>query len=343
MKVLLYGKKDGFLEPIFYYGLVENLGKKNVITTWMNSEVKSKGDSVSQIEILDQIDNFDLFIAFDSVCDKPDLKKILNKYTSTKKIFVDGGDDFFIRAIYLNPNLDFYFKRELYYDFSHVKNKHLWVMEWSIRYSYEIFKRSIMKRATNELFSKLSWPIGIAAIKKYKKIKPFPLTVNPVKERSREKRVYDLTFVGTLNNPERKRYINYLISHKNETKINQLIITYHPGESKSLLEREYHQYLFESKAGLSLRGTGYDTFRYWEIPSHGAMLFSQKVPIVIPHNFQDGISAVYFNGFEELKKKIIKYLVKSNEWQEIAKNGYKHFMKFHTPKARLKKFLEIVK
>ncbi len=71
--------------------------------------------------------------------------------------------------------------------------------------------------------------------------------------------------------------------------------------------------------------------------------YGQKLPINIKNNFIDGESAVFFNSGQQLKKKFVKYFLKSNEWQEIAKKGYKHYHKYHTPECRAQTLINYIK
>jgi len=62
----------------------------------------------------------------------------------------------------------------------------------------------------------------------------------------------------------------------------------------------YCDILNRSRIAVSVRGSGYDTMRYWEIPYHGALLLSERLPIVLPDNFVDGESAVFFDSPAEM-------------------------------------------
>jgi spore maturation protein CgeB len=85
-----------------------------------------------------------------------------------------------------------------------------------------------------------------------------------------------------------------------------------------------------------LRGYGYDTARYWEIASRGSALFSQELPLIIPNNFVDGESALFFSNKEQFKNKFKKYVAKSDEWKEIGRAAHKLFYKHHTPEKRVR-------
>jgi hypothetical protein len=102
---------------------------------------------------------------------------------------------------------------------------------------------------------------------------------------------------------------------------------------------EYVRALLQSRIGLSFFGFGFDTVRYWEVPAHGAMLLSERLPISIPHDFQDGKTAVFFEDLPELEEKLPYYLAHPEETEAIAVAGHAHFMEHHTGSARARQLL----
>lgn len=105
---------------------------------------------------------------------------------------------------------------------------------------------------------------------------------------------------------------------------------------------DYARELAASRIGVSLFGKGFDTVRYWELPAHGCLLLSQRLPIVVPHNFVDGESAVYFESIKDLDEKLDFYLAHPDEAERIARAGEARFLKHHTSEARARQFLHHV-
>jgi len=64
-------------------------------------------------------------------------------------------------------------------------------------------------------------------------------------------------------------------------------------EGERLGWHEYIEVLCRSRVGVSVRGGGHDTYRYWEVAAAGAMLLAEPTRIVIPENFADGREAVF--------------------------------------------------
>lgn len=104
-------------------------------------------------------------------------------------------------------------------------------------------------------------------------------------------------------------------------------------------QHTYRQRLRSSLIGLSFFGVGFDTVRYWEIPANGVMLLAERPPICIPNNFEDDISAVFFDTVLELEAKLRYYQNHPDKAAEIAANGHNHYLKHHTTTERARYFL----
>ncbi len=103
---------------------------------------------------------------------------------------------------------------------------------------------------------------------------------------------------------------------------------------RSYGQDEYVGAMQSSRIGLNLFGFGFDTVRYWELPAHGCMLLSHRLPIHVPYNFEDGRSAVFFDDLADLEKKLRHYLECPDECTAIAQAGHAHFRRYHTGSAR---------
>jgi hypothetical protein len=105
---------------------------------------------------------------------------------------------------------------------------------------------------------------------------------------------------------------------------------------------EYAESMLKHKIGLSLRGYGYDTSRYWELPAFGVMLFSEKLKIRIPYDYTDGENAVFFENPDEMVEKLKYYMEHESEVDRIRANGNAWFHKYHTSTARAKQVIETI-
>lgn len=104
----------------------------------------------------------------------------------------------------------------------------------------------------------------------------------------------------------------------------------------------YVDLLHRHAVGLSFYGNGFDTVRYWELPAHGVMLLSERPPILIPNNFEDGKHAVFFDHAGELLDKARYYLAHPDEAAVIARAGRAHALAYHTGSARARQCLGVI-
>lgn len=106
--------------------------------------------------------------------------------------------------------------------------------------------------------------------------------------------------------------------------------------------REYHRLLRRSKMALSIRGGGFDTLRYWEIPASKALLVSERPDICIPNNFEHGKHALFCRpDLSDLVDIVRAYLWDGPAREALAAEGYRHLMRFHTCDRRAEYFLDL--
>ena len=339
MKVLIFSTYDGaVLERIVYEGLCSNIGAKNTYLYKPNKveldfslePFRKQWQLLHQDETLERLDEFDHIIFFNGAYFNSLFDKVLNRRTSTKKHFIDGSDDFFVKALYKSKEISNYFKRELRTNVGSSFHQ----FEWQMRYGYEMYKASQKRKGSVMRFSKWEIPIAVAKVNSRYDLKPFPVTVPYSEMRAHaKKKLYDLSFVATLNTPNKRYYNCKLLELQNEYSKSRMHLA--SGEST----QQYIDSIAASKVGVSVLGVGKDTYRYWDTPYFGSALLAQRVPVFIPNNFEDGKSALFFDTYEELKQKFERYVIMTNEWREIRKEGKRHFTKYHTPEMRVKNLL----
>jgi hypothetical protein len=98
--------------------------------------------------------------------------------------------------------------------------------------------------------------------------------------------------------------------------------------------------LNRSQIAISVRGFAWDSLRYREIPYHGALLLSQRLPIVIPDNFVDGESAVFFDDPIDMMEKVRLLLADEGRMAAIAAAGRRLCREKHTAAARARYLLD---
>jgi len=108
-----------------------------------------------------------------------------------------------------------------------------------------------------------------------------------------------------------------------------------------LSPREYYELMARSKMALSVRGGGFDTLRYWEIPATKTVLLSEQPDIEIPNNFVHEQQALFFKpDLSDLVGLVRSYARDERLCAEIAQRGYEHLLRHHTCERRAEYVLE---
>jgi len=110
--------------------------------------------------------------------------------------------------------------------------------------------------------------------------------------------------------------------------------------SKRTEKAEYNKKLASSLVGISARGGGWDTYRYWEVPYMGTALLSQRLEIVIPDDFEEGMEAEYFSTVSEMKEKLERMLSQPEKTAMMGHLGRAKCLKHHLSIHRAKTVLE---
>ena len=158
---------------------------------------------------------------------------------------------------------------------------------------------------------------------------PLPLGYSEgrIPETFPEVRTQDIFWAGHRHFGLRRLYLDHL-----EERLGRDFNTFYaPDDYSAAMDR--------SLIGLDFFGLGYDTVRYWELAAHGCMLLAEEKPTVIPHNFVDGQSAVFFRDLPELEERVAYYMSHAGEASDIAAAGHAHFLEHHTASARARQFL----
>ncbi|MCL6581414.1 MAG: glycosyltransferase [Firmicutes bacterium] len=159
---------------------------------------------------------------------------------------------------------------------------------------------------------------------------PLPLAAPPRAMLPEEvPRDIDVSFVARPTTEARRRYAEVL------EREGFLVIL-----GEGVPREQFCWILNRSKISVSLRGAAWDTFRYWEIPYHGALLMSERLPVIIPDDFVDGESAVFFDSPEDMLARIRALLGDPGRLARIAANGRRLCREKHTAAARARYVLE---
>lgn len=97
--------------------------------------------------------------------------------------------------------------------------------------------------------------------------------------------------------------------------------------------KEFLQRIALSKIAVSIRGHGQDTVRRWEIPSFKTLLLTDVLSIQDPYPYCHYTHCIYYRTPEECVTKA-KHFLLSDNYRDIARNGFLHTSRYHSTKAR---------
>lgn len=110
--------------------------------------------------------------------------------------------------------------------------------------------------------------------------------------------------------------------------------------SERIEKAEYNKRLASSLVGISARGGGWDTYRYWEVAYFGTALLSQRLEIMIPNDFEEGLEIEFFENMMDLEKKLKMMVEHPDQTILIGQRARKKCLKYHLSENRARTVLE---
>lgn len=107
---------------------------------------------------------------------------------------------------------------------------------------------------------------------------------------------------------------------------------------------DYFAAIANSRMALSIRGSGRDTTRYWEIPALETLLVADgTMGCIHTFPFRDGETAAFYSSLEELTSKLDFYHHNEEARQTVARAGRSWAERYHSFEARGLFFLGMVR
>jgi hypothetical protein len=328
--LFLAGREPDYLQDAVYHGLVTLLGADTVLEYPENPRYHGGGPPDPTVPML----SFDfprastpdlrelvkwaeaVVIASlrEDVVD--DVRRVLELRGATPTAFVDGEDHPYVRGI--ASRVDVYFKRE------------------TLRRALVLRARMPMRRVYHRRRYPEWWSdplrreIAVASAGS-RAVVPLPFGIVETGFEPSGERDIDVAFLASPTSPERAEVAAGLRELERDGAVVQ------SATAASLPWPEYIELLARSRIAVSVRGLGYDTYRYWEIPYAGALLLSETPQIVIPGNFVDGQEAV-FAPIGKLVERARDLL--SRDTSAIAAAGRQKLLAEHTSVQRAQTVLD---
>jgi Glycosyl transferases group 1 len=106
---------------------------------------------------------------------------------------------------------------------------------------------------------------------------------------------------------------------------------------------EYHFCLATSRMAITMRGSGRDTTRYWEIPLYKtAMVADGTMGCIHPYPFEHLKTALFYTSLQHLIELMKTRIDLAADVEAIGTAGQEHLEKYHSVAARAVFFLDIL-
>jgi hypothetical protein len=127
--------------------------------------------------------------------------------------------------------------------------------------------------------------------------------------------------------------------------LDQLMVRKNQPAHSELLEFPfYHRALALSRMGVTMRGSGRDTLRYWEIPLYRTVMIADgTMGCIHPHPFEHEKNALFYNSLFDLEQMVERNMTDYpllGDLEPIARAGQEHLKRYHSSLARAIFFLE---
>jgi len=109
---------------------------------------------------------------------------------------------------------------------------------------------------------------------------------------------------------------------------------------QAMSHKGYRMFMSQSRVGLDVRGFGYGCLRRVEVVGHGCVLCAQRLPIVMPHEFEHGSECFFF---EDIRDAVVFVdNMTEDQYMDMAGRSWEKYLAYHTTKARAEQFLNDV-
>jgi hypothetical protein len=326
--LFLAGRDPDYLQDALFHGLVALLGADNVVEYPENARfhgglladprlpmLSFDFPRVARGDLRELVASADAIVIAslrDSVV--AEVRQVLELRGSIPTVFVDGEDDPYVRGI--ASRVDLYFKRE------------------TLRRSIRLRARMPARRLYHRRRYPERWRDPLRreiAVARPGAVVPLPFGIVDVDFVPRAERDVDIAFLASPTSPERVDVAGALRELERDDAVVQ------SATAANLPWTDYIELLSRSRIAVSVRGLGFDTYRYWEIPYAGALLLSETPRTVIPDNFVDGREAI-FAPVERLAERARELL--SQDTSAVAEAGREKLLARHTSVQRAATVLE---
>ena len=109
-----------------------------------------------------------------------------------------------------------------------------------------------------------------------------------------------------------------------------------------LSKKDYYAALQSSHSVISMKGAGWDTFRFWENCAINAIHIAQRSPLRVPMPFIGGDHLLLFENEGELRRQIDDVLARKFDTAAMIERMHDHLLSHHLTHQRAAQFLKTI-
>jgi hypothetical protein len=153
---------------------------------------------------------------------------------------------------------------------------------------------------------------------------------------------YSIGFLGSTHDGQRRALIEELARCYPDGLYSASVV---PSPSNPFPEGrfgrdDYYRELQQCRLVLSLAGSGYDTFRFWENAACNAVHVAPRFPLFIPDDFENNRSIVRFTDVAHLRACVDRVLNENGWSKELVIDGRLNLTRFHFTTSRARYLLD---
>lgn len=156
---------------------------------------------------------------------------------------------------------------------------------------------------------------------------------------------YTIGFLGSTHDGERKHIVDHLAQWYPDSlfQVTMIPASAKPTPDGRLARDDYYRCLQQCRVVLSLKGDGWDTFRFWENAACNSIHISPRMPLFIPNDFKDREHIIRFDNINDLRPRLDRLLDRQNSSSAMIPMARHHLINHHLTQERAKYLIDRVR
>jgi hypothetical protein len=158
-----------------------------------------------------------------------------------------------------------------------------------------------------------------------------------------DEKIVDIFFQGNISSKDRSKLMDKIQKRTRHLRCHYKLMTGGVKNTKDRLPfKKFLKIMARSHFSLHFSGSGYDCYRYNEIPSVGSIIVTPQYPWYVRNNYEDMKSCIIYKDSMELKHKVDRVIESQDYLSEMQHSAIKTFVKYHTSEVRYREFKNFI-